>query len=41
MREGVKMRLYIVDYNGNVLGDFENRIAARLALGKYTDEQIE
>lgn len=34
-------RFYLVDNSGNVLGEYESRMAAELALGAYTDEQIE
>lgn len=34
------MRYYIVDNEGNVLGDFQNKQKAELALGSYTDEEI-
>lgn len=34
------MRYFIVDNEGNVLGDFKSRQKAELVLGSYTDEEI-
>lgn len=34
------MRFYLVDKNGNVLGDFSEEITANLALGAYAEEEI-